>query len=252
MYRSIQLLLVMAALIGASPTRAQDAGMPSQDDLASLYPGKTYSPYAGRNFPSNIYWGETHLHTGLSLDAGLFGDTGHRGCVAVLRIPAGTDLQGYRHINGPDDRLEDAPDQRLVLQQCRAGHEVADLLRRAAHVDIDDLRTVVHVEAGRVRHHGGIRTGDLHGYRRSLARVINAALCLAAAPEQRIGRHHFRHGKARALGRLLAAGHRVPAGFCLDTHAILSRQETVGGVDRFKHRSMTGRLPLLTRPPGVA
>jgi len=38
-----------------------------------LYTGKTYSPYAKRNFPSNVYWGETHLHTGLSLDAGLFG-----------------------------------------------------------------------------------------------------------------------------------------------------------------------------------
>ena len=47
--------------------------MPSAEDLSSLYPGKTYSPYADRPFPSNIYWGETHLHTGLSLDAGLFG-----------------------------------------------------------------------------------------------------------------------------------------------------------------------------------
>ena len=26
-----------------------------------------------RSFPSRVYWGETHLHTGLSLDAGLFG-----------------------------------------------------------------------------------------------------------------------------------------------------------------------------------
>ena len=86
MYRSIQLLLVTAALIGASPTRAQDAGMPSQDDLASLYPGKTYSPYAGRNFPSNIYWGETHLHTGLSLDAGLFGNIlGHEDAYRFAR-----------------------------------------------------------------------------------------------------------------------------------------------------------------------
>ena len=28
----------------------------------------TFSPYAKRAFPSNVYWGETHLHTGLSLD----------------------------------------------------------------------------------------------------------------------------------------------------------------------------------------
>lgn len=28
----------------------------------------TYSPYAKRAFPSNVYWGETHLYTGLPLD----------------------------------------------------------------------------------------------------------------------------------------------------------------------------------------
>ncbi len=42
--------------------------------LSSEYTGKTYSPYAERDFPSNLYWGETHLHTGLSMDAGGFGN----------------------------------------------------------------------------------------------------------------------------------------------------------------------------------
>ena len=34
----------------------------------------SYSPYAGRNFPTNVYWGDTHLHTGMSMDAGAFGN----------------------------------------------------------------------------------------------------------------------------------------------------------------------------------
>ncbi|MCP4375993.1 MAG: DUF3604 domain-containing protein [bacterium] len=34
-----------------------------------------YSPYAGRNFPTRVYWGDTHLHTNLSLDARAFGNT---------------------------------------------------------------------------------------------------------------------------------------------------------------------------------
>jgi len=34
-----------------------------------------YSPYAGRNFPTQVYWGDTHLHTNLSLDARAFGVT---------------------------------------------------------------------------------------------------------------------------------------------------------------------------------
>ena len=61
------------ALIASLPAAAQDAGAASAEDLAPLYPGTTYSPYADRPFPSGLYWGETHVHTGLSLDAGLFG-----------------------------------------------------------------------------------------------------------------------------------------------------------------------------------
>ncbi|MHC4288203.1 MAG: DUF3604 domain-containing protein, partial [Planctomycetota bacterium] len=54
-------------------TLASDIGKPAPEVLKGLYPGKAYSPYAQRSFPSRVYWGETHLHTGLSLDAGLFG-----------------------------------------------------------------------------------------------------------------------------------------------------------------------------------
>ena len=32
-----------------------------------------YSPYVDQNFPQRVYWGETHLHTTFSTDAGLFG-----------------------------------------------------------------------------------------------------------------------------------------------------------------------------------
>lgn len=63
----------IATLLMPVPAAAQF--MPSRESLQGLYPGKTYSPYAQRNFPSNLYWGETHLHTALSPDAGLFGNT---------------------------------------------------------------------------------------------------------------------------------------------------------------------------------
>ena len=32
-----------------------------------------YSPYAGREYPTRVYWGDTHLHTRLSMDAGAMG-----------------------------------------------------------------------------------------------------------------------------------------------------------------------------------
>lgn len=35
---------------------------------------KSYSPYAEDNFPKNVYFGDTHLHTSYSADAGLMGN----------------------------------------------------------------------------------------------------------------------------------------------------------------------------------
>ena len=63
-----------STLAVATAAKASDMGAPNTEVLEGLYPGATYSPYAQRSFPSNVYWGETHLHTGLSLDAGLFGN----------------------------------------------------------------------------------------------------------------------------------------------------------------------------------
>ena len=65
---------------------AQDAGTPDPEFMSELYPGKAYSPYAQRSFPSNVYWGDTHLHTALSLDAGLFGNIlGHEDAYRLAR-----------------------------------------------------------------------------------------------------------------------------------------------------------------------
>jgi len=65
---------------------ASDTGTPNLEVLKGLYPGKTYSPYAQRNFPSRVFWGETHLHTGVSLDAGLFGNIlGHEDAYRLAR-----------------------------------------------------------------------------------------------------------------------------------------------------------------------
>ena len=58
-------------LVLADPVAAQFT--PSRESVANLYPGEVYSPYAQRRFPSRPLWGDTHLHTGLSVDAGLFG-----------------------------------------------------------------------------------------------------------------------------------------------------------------------------------
>jgi hypothetical protein len=66
-------VVAITALTLSGVALASDIGSPAPEVLKGLYPGKAYSPYAQRSFPSRVYWGDTHLHTGLSLDAGLFG-----------------------------------------------------------------------------------------------------------------------------------------------------------------------------------
>ena len=44
------------------------------ETLSNAYPGVAYSPYAGRGFATGVYWGDTHLHTDMSMDAGAFGN----------------------------------------------------------------------------------------------------------------------------------------------------------------------------------
>ncbi|ADE54897.1 DUF3604 domain-containing protein [Coraliomargarita akajimensis] len=63
----------LSLIASAQTSAAHVCGTPV--DPENLYPGKGYSPYAQRSFPDQVYWGDTHLHTGLSLDAGLFGNT---------------------------------------------------------------------------------------------------------------------------------------------------------------------------------
>lgn len=54
---------------------AQQVGEMTMDmkEGESIHKKKGYSPYGGRYFPTQVYWGDTHLHTSNSLDARAFG-----------------------------------------------------------------------------------------------------------------------------------------------------------------------------------
>ena len=65
----------IASLMLALPaiSLAQDIGMPDKEEMKQTHPKRPYSPYAGGAVPNRVFWGDTHLHTSYSMDAGAFG-----------------------------------------------------------------------------------------------------------------------------------------------------------------------------------
>jgi len=68
------LSVAVTLLLMLSGTATAQDPVPSPESLVDAFPGrKNFSPYAGRNFPTRVFWGDTHQHTGMSMDAGAFG-----------------------------------------------------------------------------------------------------------------------------------------------------------------------------------
>jgi hypothetical protein len=70
-FRGVLATCLTAAVSVSS--RAQDAGQHDPAAAAKAFPKASYSPYVGRSYPTRPYFGDTHLHTGFSMDAGAFG-----------------------------------------------------------------------------------------------------------------------------------------------------------------------------------
>src|SRR6478752_3515883 len=70
---SILMIGCLFTLFSSKRAVSQEPPPPAQE-LEKSFPEKPpYSPYAGRHFPERVYWGDTHLHTSFSMDAGAFG-----------------------------------------------------------------------------------------------------------------------------------------------------------------------------------
>lgn len=71
------IFMVLPVFLLASPAAIadlSDSGSADKATLERVHPAKpAYSPYAGRDYPTRPFFGDTHLHTAFSMDAGAFG-----------------------------------------------------------------------------------------------------------------------------------------------------------------------------------
>jgi len=73
-FLSILTFVTLLVVADAPRTFAQDTGSATTESLEKSFPTKRpYSPYADRAFPTRVFFGDTHLHTAFSMDAGAFG-----------------------------------------------------------------------------------------------------------------------------------------------------------------------------------
>jgi hypothetical protein len=68
------LALCLALLISTSSFAVDEPTKHDEEQISKNFKKAGYSPYAGRNFSTNVYFGDTHLHTSISGDAFGFGN----------------------------------------------------------------------------------------------------------------------------------------------------------------------------------
>ncbi len=69
--------------------------IPTKEGVAEVAKPQ-FSPYAGRNFPTKVFWGDTHLHTDVSVDAGTMNRIGQEDAYRFARGEEVTTTHGLR------------------------------------------------------------------------------------------------------------------------------------------------------------
>jgi len=95
---SALVLLLAASVSLASSDITPDKGsiVTNERGIVAGIGQSDYSPYAGRDFPNQVYWGDTHLHTSVSVDAGTMNRIGQEDAFRFARGEEVTTTHGLR------------------------------------------------------------------------------------------------------------------------------------------------------------
>ena len=88
--------------------------------------GETFSPYAQRQFPTKVLWGDTHLHTSVSVDAGTMNTVGQEDAYRFARGEEITTTHGLRaRLSRPLDWLvvSDHAEMYGLMPKLRSGDQ---------------------------------------------------------------------------------------------------------------------------------
>ena len=66
-------VILSCAVVLPNTTRAQGLDLKAQVEDIKIG-GREYSPYLNRGYPQRVFWGDTHVHTSYSTDAGMIGN----------------------------------------------------------------------------------------------------------------------------------------------------------------------------------
>lgn len=72
--RLASITMAAALFTALSATAIAQEPPPERESLVNAFKEDSFSPYANRSFPSQVFWGDTHLHTSISMDAGAIGN----------------------------------------------------------------------------------------------------------------------------------------------------------------------------------
>ena len=120
---SLIAVCVGSAIFTTSGALAQDM-LPRPGDPKGV--GEPFSPYAQRQFPTKVLWGDTHLHTSVSVDAGTMNTVGQEDAYRFARGEEITTTHGLRaRLSRPLDWLvvSDHAEMYGLMPKLRSGDQ---------------------------------------------------------------------------------------------------------------------------------